>query len=308
MIKNKYVIITPARNEEKYIEKTIQSMLTQTVKPERWVIVSDNSTDKTDEIVNKYAVDNDFIIFRRTADEPNRNFSSKVAAFNFGCESLAGIDYQFIGNLDADMSFEKDYYCKVLKKFEENPKLGIAGGIRMEAYGGEFYLSRSSRNSVAGAFQLFRRECFEKIRGYRPLEYGGIDAVAETMARMYGWQVESFEDIILYHHKPTGLANQSAFKARFRLGVQHYLIGYHPLFSILRFSTRITQKPMFISGFVSIFGFLWASLRRYERPVSGKFVKYLRSEQIARLKETFKKGKDPAKRRKKNADKFMEQL
>ena len=308
MINKKYVLVTPARNEEKYIEKTINSVLIQTIKPERWVIVSDGSTDRTDEIVSKYAAVNDFIIFRRTSDDPTRNFSSKVAAFNFGCESLKGIDYEFIGNLDGDMSFYKDYYEKILNKFEENPKLGIAGGVRMEAHRGEFYLSRSSRNSVAGGFQLFRRECFEKIQGYRPLKYGGIDAVAETMARMYGWEVESFEDILLYHHKPTGLANQSAFKARFRLGVQHYLIGYHPLFSILRFSTRITQKPMFISGFVSIFGFLWASFRRCKRPVSEEFVKYLRSEQITRLKEIFKRGKDPAKRQKKNADKFVEQL
>lgn len=296
MFGKKYVIITPARNEEKYIEKTIISVLNQTIKPEAWVIVSDGSTDMTDEIVNKYLSENDFIIFQRTLDKPNRNFSSKVAAFNFGCEAIKEMEYEFIGNLDADISFESDYYEKILKKFKENPKLGIAGGIRMEAYGGKYYLSRSSRNSVAGGFQLFRRKCFESIGGYKPLKYGGIDAVAETMARMNGWQVHSFENIRLYHHKPTGLGNQNVFKARFKLGIQHYLIGYHPLFSTLRFLTRITQKPMFVSGFAYIFGFLWASFRKYERPVADDFVAYLRKEQTIRLKEFIRKGKDPATR------------
>ena len=207
---------------------------------------------------------------------------------------MTEIDYEFIGNLDADMTFEKDYYELILKKFEENPKLGIAGGVRMEAYKGTYYLSKSSRKSVAGGFQLFRKKCFEEIGGYKPLPYGGIDAVAETMAKMYGWEVESFVDIRLNHHKSTGLSNQNIFKARFRLGIQHYLIGYYPLFSVFRSFNRISEKPIFISSFTTLFGFFWAAIRRYERTVPDEFVAYLRSDQISRLKIILTKREDPA--------------
>ncbi len=194
------------------------------------------------------------------------------------------------------MGFEKDYYENILNKFDENPKLGIAGGVRMEFYGGSFYLSRSSRHSVAGGFQLFTRKCFEKIGGYRPLKFGGIDAVAETMAKMNGWEVESFEDIRLYHYKPTGSAHKNYVKSRFILGMQHYLIGYHPVFSILRFASRFRQSPVIIGSISAISGYIWASIRRYERPVSKEFVKYLRKEQVKRIKEFFVKGKDPSGR------------
>lgn len=292
-----YVLITPARNEVDYIEKTLTSVINQTVLPKKWVIVSDGSTDGTDEIVKRFEKAHSFIMLLRSGDNSSRNFGSKVDAFNYGLQNLGNVDYDFIGNLDGDMGFDSYYFEKIIKKFEENPKLGIAGGVRLDYLGGKFINVVSSRNSVAGAFQLFRKECFEKIGGYRALRYGGIDAVAETMTRMHGWQVESFEDIKLYHYKPTGSAHKNVIKSKFRVGIKFYLIGYHPVFVLSRFLSRYKQKPVVIGSLIAITGYIWASLRRYKRPVPKDFVRYLRKEQKHRLREFFTKGNDPARKR-----------
>jgi len=288
-----YVLITPAKNEAAYIQKTLDSIINQTIKPIKWVIVSDGSTDRTEEFVEEYIKKYPFIQLVKKPAEPSRNFGAKVSAFRIGYEQVKNLNYDFIGNLDGDMGLEPNYYEKIFIEFENNPKLGIAGGVRMDFLSGKFIKVRSSRNSVAGGPQMFRRSCFEKIGGYIPIRYGGIDAAAEIMARMYGWEVHSFEDIIAYHYKPTGSARTNIIKGKFEAGVKYYLLGYYPPFPIIRFAMRIYQRPYIIGSLISIIGFLWASIRKYERPVPNEFVLHLRAEQKSRLKNILKSGKDP---------------
>ena len=128
----KYALITPARNEEKFIEKTIQSVIGQTIQPQHWIIVNDNSTDHTGEIAQKYADAHDFIQVIHTTGDAKRNFGSKVKAVTYAFEQLADVEFDYIGNLDADISFDPDYYENILRKLEENPKLGLAGGTRFD--------------------------------------------------------------------------------------------------------------------------------------------------------------------------------
>jgi glycosyltransferase involved in cell wall biosynthesis len=289
----RYVLITPAKNEEAYITKTIESVINQTIKPIKWIIVSDGSTDRTDEIIERFEKENSFIQLIKKPVDQNRNFGSKVMAFRMGFEQVKKLEYDFIGNLDGDMGLESNYYEKIFAEFSGNPKLGIAGGVRMDYLDKKFIKVFSSRNSVAGGFQMFRRECFDQIGGYIPIQYGGIDAAAEIMARMYGWEVHSFEDIITYHYKPTGSARKNILKQKFYAGVKYYLLGYYPPFPIIRFGMRIYQRPYVIGSIISIIGFLWASIRKYERPVSDEFIKHLRTEQKVRLKNILKSGKDP---------------
>ena len=123
MFKKPYVLITAARNEEAYIEKTINSVISQTILPRKWVIVSDGSTDRTDQIVNKYAAKHDFIQLVHISGSTQRNFRSKVNAINIGYERLKHIEYEFIGILDADVSFKSDYFESILREFQKNPKL-----------------------------------------------------------------------------------------------------------------------------------------------------------------------------------------
>src|SRR6476620_1032425 len=163
-----YVLVTPARNEKDFIELTIKSVVAQTVKPAMWIVVSDGSDDGTDEIVSAYAERYEFIRLVRNEKRADRNTAAKVYAINFGVEALGQIDYAYIGNLDADVSFGETYFETLLQYFTTDAKLGIIGGriFQIDSRGCATE-HNSSIESVAGAIQLFRKECFHQIGGYR---------------------------------------------------------------------------------------------------------------------------------------------
>jgi glycosyltransferase involved in cell wall biosynthesis len=287
---NLYILATAARNEEAYIEKTIQSVIHQTILPKRWVIVSDGSTDRTDEIVKGYTSTYGFIqLIRIKEDHQKRNFASQVRAINTGFEALREMDYEFIGNLDADVSFEATYYEDLLERFWRNPKLGLAGGFIYEDHDGKFK-RRPFNNvrSVPHAIQLFRRQCFEGVGGYIPLRYGGPDWVAEVMARRTGWQVQSFPELKVFHHRRT-LGADGILRGGFRQGLMDYSVGSHPIFEALKCISRIKGRPYFLYALCRMVGFVWASCQREKRMVADEFVKYLRREQVGRLKSLFVK-------------------
>jgi len=280
-----YTLMSSARNEEAFIEKTIQAVISQTILPLKWIIVNDGSTDRTEEIIAGYAKEYSFIELVCRENEDSRNFGSKALALQEAYKKLSVLDFQFVGNLDADISFPPNYFERMLEKFSLNENLGICGGTRLDIYNGKFIRIRRSSNSVAGAFQFFRRSCYEQIGGYVPLEKGGIDMVAETMARMKGWQVRSYTEEVIYHYRRTGTASQNIFKASFKGGVTDYVHGYHPLFQIARgFPRMITKRPLFISSIIRTCGYLWAYFNKYNIEVPDDFVKFLRNEQMNRLK------------------------
>src|SRR5574337_1133569 len=185
-----YVLITPARNEESFIEKTIQSIISQTLLPTKWIIVSDGSTDRTDEIGKKSLPEYSWIELIRMPELRDRSFAAKVSCFNTGYEQLKNIEYDIIGNLDADISFEKDYLEFLLDKFLIESDLGVAGTPFIENGYSSVADSFEGEKHVAGGCQLFRRECFEDVGGYIPIKGGGVDWVAVTTARMKGWKTQ----------------------------------------------------------------------------------------------------------------------
>lgn len=283
----KYVIITPARNEESNIEKTLKSMVSQTILPEKWVIVSDGSTDGTDEIVKPYASKNKWIEFIRMPDHTDRHFAAKVQAFNAGYELVKNVEYDIIGNLDADITFEKDYFEFLLRKFSENPELGVAGTPFVE--GSSHYDYRFTNiEHVSGACQLFRRECFEEIGGYIPIKGGGIDWTAVTTARMKGWETRTFTEKICVHHRKIGTGNNNHMMAWFSQGQKDYFLGNHPFWEIFRILYQMSKKPFVIGGSFLFFGFLWAFINRVERPVSKELMQFNRNEQMQRIKKALK--------------------
>ncbi|MQY78712.1 MAG: glycosyltransferase [Bacteroidetes bacterium] len=286
-----YALITPARNEEAYIGKTIQSIISQTIVPKKWIIVSDGSTDRTEEIVKKYASVYNFIHMVKTNADADRNFSSKVKAIKTGVEKLNNTKYQFIGNLDADISFEPHYYESIIKKFHQNDKLGIAGGIINDMVDVENIRRLVSTSwSVSGGIQLFRRQCYDDIGGHFPLKRGGEDAIAEVMARMHGWEVKTYPDIKVLHHRRTGTAQENILLSKFNLGLRDYSIGYHPLFEVSRCMWRMMEKPYILGSSLRICGFIWAFLQREKRALPGDIIRYLRREQLKRLSSTFSNG------------------
>jgi glycosyltransferase involved in cell wall biosynthesis len=279
-----YVIVTPARNEAQFIKATIQSMVAQTVKPLRWVIVSDGSTDGTDDIVQRYVAEHPWMELLRMPERHERHFSGKVYAFEAGYGRLAGLDYDIVGNLDADISFGPGHMAFLLEKFAENPLLGV-GGTPYEVEGTAAYDYRfASIHHVAGACQLFRRECFEEIGGYVAVRGGSIDYIAVSAARMKGWQTRSFTEQKFTHLRETGTAEKGVLSARFRNGVKDYAIGNHPLWELCRAAFQMTKRPFLLGGLAVLTGYFWSTIRRLERPVKPDMVAFERREQMRRLR------------------------
>lgn len=284
-----YVLITPAHNEEEYIERTIKSVISQTILPSRWVIVSDGSTDGTDDIVAKYAAKHDFIQLVRIDREPTRNFGSAISAINTGYERLKGIKYDFVGNLDADVVLQANYYEAILAKFQANPQLGLAGGIICERSWDNFHEEFAAADSVPGPVQMFRRTCYEQIGGHPRIGMGGYDTVAEIKARMYGWQVRTFPEIRLLHLRSCGTAKSNILWARYRQGKLEYRLRYHPLFEIAKCFSRIRQKPYLFGSLFRLSGYCYSFLWREQPVVSEDVVRYLRCEQLGKLKSLFRR-------------------
>ena len=277
-----YVLITPARNEKDYIELTIKSMIVQTYLPLKWVIVSDGSTDGTDDIVKKYLSDYPWIELLRTPERKERHFAGKVHAFNAGYEKVKNLNYDIIGNLDADLSFEKDYFEFLLSKFAENANLGVAGTPFVED--GKHYDFRfASTDHVSGACQLFRKACFEEIGGYVPIKGGGIDWTAVTTARMKGWTTHTFVEKVCNHYRKIGTGDSSELMTQFKYGQKNYFLGGHPLWHFSRSIFQMKNKPYIVGGFLLLWGYIWACIKRMERPISPELIRFYRAEQMQRL-------------------------
>jgi Glycosyltransferases, probably involved in cell wall biogenesis len=208
----KYLLITAARNEEAFVQRTLDSVVTQTVLPERWVIVDDGSTDRTAEIVEGYTKRYPWIELVRRIQDHDRNFASKAHAVNGGLERVKSLQFEIVGNLDADISFGPDYMEFLMQRFSEDPKLGVAGTPFTQD--GNYDSSRDSfegENYVSGPCQLFRRECFQEIGGYVPNRAGGLDWIAVMTARMKGWTARSFPEKRFHHYRTLGTAEKGLY-------------------------------------------------------------------------------------------------
>jgi len=282
------VLITPARNEEALIEKTIESVIKQTVLPFRWVIVDDGSTDRTAEIVKRYLVDYPWIELLRRPQRQERTFAAKVRAFNAGYESIKNLNYEIVGNLDADVSFENDYLEFLLQRFSEDAELGVSGTVfREDGYSSERH-SFEGHEHVAGGCQLFRRRCFEEIGGFVPNKAGGVDWIAVTSARMKGWKTRSFREKYFFHHRKLGTAERSVLSSYFSYGEKDYYLGGHPVWEMFRVAYRLIQPPYISSGLALASGYGWAFISRTVRPVSEELMAFHRKEQLVKLKVILK--------------------
>ena len=245
--KLRYVVVTPARNEEKYIGLVVESMVSQTHRPERWVIVSDGSTDRTDEIVASYQKRYEWIRLVRMPERRDRSFAAKVQCINAGLSELNDIQFDVVGNLDADISFEPDYFEFLMEKFAQNPALGVAGTPFVEK--GRHYDYRFTNiEHVSGACQMFRRECFQSIGGYVPIKGGGIDWTAVTTARMKGWKTRTFTEKTCLHHRQMGTGSATQLRGLYRHGQKDYYLGGHPLWQAFRSVYQMTRPPSVIGG------------------------------------------------------------
>jgi poly-beta-1,6-N-acetyl-D-glucosamine synthase len=292
---SRYVIITPTRNEARFIELPLKSVLAQTILPLKWVIVSDGSTDGTDEIVKKYASDHPWIELVRMPERRERDFAGKVHAFNAGYARVRDLDYEVTVSLDADISFDADYFSLLLGKLSADPTLGLVGTPFQEVSGQTYDYRFVSIEHVSGACQVFRRECFEAIGGYLPVKSGPIDQIAVISARMKGWKTRTFTEKVCLHHRKMGTAQRSVSTSRFQLGIKDYVVGNHPLWELFRAAYQMTKPPLAFGGLTLGAGYLWALLRCVERPVSRDLIDFHRREQMRRLKKFLRVGSTPSR-------------
>lgn len=290
---NAYVVITPARNEATFIEQTIQSMVAQTMPPLKWVIVSDGSTDGTDDIVKKYAARHDWIELVRMPERKERHFAGKILAFNAGFDRVKNLVFDFVASLDADITFDSEYFAFLVSKMSANPKLGLVGTPFRES-GKSYDYRYVSIEHVSGACQFFRRQCFADIGGYVPVKGGGVDHVAVITSRMKGWQTRTFTEKFCEHHRVMGAAKHSPLKMKLNVGKLDYALGGSPIWEIFRGLYQMTKSPFLIGGLMILAGYFWAAIRREQRPVSDELVKFRRREQMVRLKKKFFAGGQPA--------------
>lgn len=280
-----YVIISPVRDEENYIEKTIKSVVNQTIIPDRWIIVNDGSKDKTGAIIDQYAKEYSWIIPVHRKDRGYRkNGSGVMEAFYEGYKKING-EFDFLVKLDGDLSFESDYFEKCFAKFRLNSELGIGGGVITSLHENQKIFEKDVKFHVRGATKIYKRACWESIG--QLVIAPGWDTLDELKANMNNWQTETFFDIPIIQHKITGGAD-GTWKNAVKNGKANYISGYHPLFMLVKLFKRLFQKPFVIGSIGLFWGYISGYIFKRPRVNEMELIKFIRKEQINRL--LFKKS------------------
>lgn len=259
--KLRYVIISPVRDEERYIEGALRSVTGQTHKPEIWVIVDDGSRDRTREIVNRYTSAHTFIrVIETTRDGPREPGGGVVRAFNHGLPEVSNLEFDVIVKLDCDLTFESDYFEKLLVQFERNPRLGICSGVYSEqSSSGSWHQVPMPWYHAAGACKAVRKACWTEIDGF--VACRGWDTIDELRARSRGWDTQHCADLRMLHHKPEG-SGVGSKATNIMLGEIFYRTRGSLLFFAIKLLDRSRRKPVGTGALAMLWGYLRAAARR----------------------------------------------
>lgn len=278
----KYVIISPAKDEEKYIESTIESVLKQTVKPSSWIIVDDGSRDKTAQIIGEYCNEYTWIKLLQIKRDVRRNLGiAEIIAFNKGFDLVRNTHFDFIVKLDCDLKFGSDYFEKLFLRFYEDEELGIASGIYFENKGEDWVSIQMPEYHAAGASKVIRAKCFRDINGF--ILYRGWDTADEIRALTMGWKTCHFKEIQFFHLKNEG-SGMGSIRTNMMHGEIYYLTGGSKLFFLLKTIHRIfLGKPYIVGGLAMLYGFLKPLILKKKLIISkeeSKFYKKLLSRRV----------------------------
>jgi glycosyltransferase involved in cell wall biosynthesis len=279
----RYIIITPVRNEEKHLRETIDSVAGQTIRPVRWVIVNDGSTDSTGRIVDEAALKFDWISVVHRADRGfRRSGGGVVETFYDGYKLVENEPWDFLAKLDGDLSFAPDYFEKCFQQFADDPKLGIGGGEICVRQGGEIQVESKGDPAfhVRGATKIYRQDCWRAIGGL--LRETGWDTYDEVKANMLGWKTRTFNGLALIHHRETGGAD-GTWKNWVKNGRANYIVGYHPLFMFFKCVRRLAERPYGVVAAGLWYGYMTGYFSRTTRQQDPEVIRYIRREQMRRL-------------------------
>jgi poly-beta-1,6-N-acetyl-D-glucosamine synthase len=278
----RYVLVTPVRDEIATIARTIAAVTRQTVLPSEWVIVSDGSTDGTNEVVEAAARTHDWIRLLPLSPRPGRSFAAVVHNTEAGISALGCRDYRYVGLLDADLEFQADYFETLIACFEANPRLGLAGGVVLDPGTPRNRLPRN-RIDIPGAVQLFRRDCFQQLGGLVPIPEGGWDCLTCAMVRMNGFETRLVVELIVDHLKPRNISQGSPLRRLWQLGERDYAIGYDPIFELFKCIGRVSEAPFLASAITRWLGYCAATIRRRPRVVPAHVIAFVQKEQRHRI-------------------------
>jgi glycosyltransferase involved in cell wall biosynthesis len=279
------LVISPAKDEAKYIERTIASMAAQTLRPALWVIVDDGSTDRTGEIAEEAARVHPWIKVVRRKSGQRRVGPGVIEAFYEGLSHAELKDFDFVCKLDADLEFDPGYFAELIRRFAADPRLGTASGKTHIPVGDEFVLERTGDEFSHGVAKLYRRECFEEIGGFvREVMWDGIDC---HRCRMLGWKAVSYDEpaLAIKHLRQMGSSHRSVYHGRMRWGRGQYFMGTHPLYLAGITAYRCFERPWVLGGLCIFAGYVDSWLRRRPRYDDPAFRQFLHQWQLRELRQ-----------------------
>lgn len=282
---DRILVISPVKDEARYLERTIRSMVDQTHRPALWIIVDDGSSDDTGAIADRAAIAYSWIrVLHRPPGTGRRVGPGVVEAFYAGLESVPWREFDYVCKLDGDLEFGPRYFEECLDRFATDPNLGTISGKTSIPVGDRFVAERTSDQFSHGVAKLFRRECFEGIGGFvREVMWDGIDC---HRCRMLGWKAESVNDpdLAILHLRQMGSSFKSVYHGRMRWGRGQYFMGTHPLYLLGIACYRMLERPFLSGGLCIIGGYVGAAIRRAPRYDAPAFRLHLRRWQMAELR------------------------
>jgi biofilm PGA synthesis N-glycosyltransferase PgaC len=278
---DKYIIITPVRDEEQYIELTLKSVIAQTITPSEWIIVNDGSSDNTGRIIDEYAEKYPWI---HPIHRENRGFRQAgggvVEAFYHGYKAIKSVQWDYVVKLDGDLSFDTDYFERIFEYFRKFPEIGIGGGLIYNVVNNDLITEPHPLFHVRGATKIYKKECWDALGGliYAP----GWDTLDEVKANMLGWKTQTYTNLKVIHHRYTG-AVDGHWKTCVKYGRANYISGYHPMFMFLKCIKRVFQKPYLLGSVGLAYGFASGYLKRVPQINDKKLIDYIRKQQLNKL-------------------------
>jgi biofilm PGA synthesis N-glycosyltransferase PgaC len=277
-----YIIISPVRNEGVHLPKTIASIASQSILPLEWIIVDDGSTDDSPSILSHASSIYSWIKVIGRTDRGERKPGTGVIEAFYDGYAVVSRDWEFLVKLDGDVSFDYNYFERCFQKFVDNPRLGIGGGTVCNLRDGNL-IEESIVDPffhVRGATKIYRRECWNQIGEL--IRAPGWDTLDELKANMLGWSTFTFSDVKLTHHKPAGSADGS-WKNWVKNGFSNYLVGYHPVFMLLKSLRRLVHRPYGVQSLGLMYGFLLGYWKRIPQVPEQELINYIRDQQIRKL-------------------------
>ena len=296
MTHGRYVLVSPCRDEALYMQRTLDSVIAQSIPPALWIVIDDGSTDETPSILERYRSQVPYLRIVRRANRGKRSVGPGVIeAFYEGLQAVSLEDFDFICKLDLDLDLPPRYFELLMARMERNPRIGTSSGkpYFVDPSTGQLVPEVCGDEMSVGMTKFYRVACFREIGGFvRQVMWDGIDC---HRCRMLGWIAESLDDepLRFVHLRPMGSSQQSIWTGRVRMGFGQYFMGTAPLYLLASAAFRLRSHPAIIGSFAMIWGYALSAIRRTPRYDDIKFRNFLRRYQYASLRL----GKKEATRR-----------